>query len=154
MKKGILTAVLLAMILCGCGGKEPKNASAKDAVLYFASAAQAKNEDAIIMAQTPDAREHAKKYKEDYVAYVQEKFYGQMGELDIYQTKKIDDETEKMLIGWRKDNTETYRLPHIVTVKKINGNWLIENIEKDPLFYASWDIDVDKKEHFNIEPLK
>ena len=154
MMKGVLTAVLLAMVFCGCGGKEPVNASAKDAVLYFASAAQANNEDAIFMGLTPDAREEANKDKAEFVAFMKEKYFGQMRELEIIQTKKIDDETEKMLVQWRKDGNERFTIPHVVKVKKINGNWLIESIEKDPYFYTSWDVDTAKKEKFNIEPLK
>ena len=152
MKKGVLAMVLLAVVFSGCGAREPVNPTPKDAILYLASAAQAKNEKAMLMAFTPDVRKDMKKDKESASDYFKEVFFDKMGEVTINGTKSSGD-TATLLITWRKDGNTTFSFPFAATVKKINGNWLIEKVVREDYIWG-WDLHEAKKEEFKIEPLK
>lgn len=148
IKVAIIT--LGALIMVGCGYPTPSNATARDAMIYLASAAQAENGKAFIMAFSPELRNQIKSQK-SWESGIRSTFFGKMADLKISQ-RKVDDDTVKILASWRTGNT-MYSFPSTVfIVKKIEGSWLITNIDKaGPMEYSMVD---ENQEQINITPLK
>ena len=146
----IAMMVLGALTMVGCGNSAPSNSTARDAVVYLASAAQAQNKKAFIMAFSPELRKEIKEQK-SWESSLHDRFFGKMADLKIAQNQ-VDDNTVKILASWRTGKT-IYSFPGMVfTVKKIDGNWLISGMEKaSPMDYGRAE---GKEEQINITPLK